>query len=786
MSALPAQNSGSAAPVQMTAAEYQAKYGQAPAVPVATNSAPVQMTAAQYQTQYGAPPPTPTDQLLAPVKALGKALIPKAVTDVTDIPSANKISKENIAASNKNTQQAQPVLDQIKALVSTGKTDPATLAQLADLHKQLVPAAAATVANEKEYTPTTERSLNLTPGQIIGDSASLGINAGLALEGGGAIADLATGGAEKVAATEIPKTLGQKALGLAKNTALSGTTGYGFDVAQNLSEGKTGGAIAKPGAGTAVGLLAPGALEVVGGIAKLGGSAYDVGKRIFNPVTDEEKALSAHVDTEAAKNVENGVPPTAPKTPAGEVVPEKAPTQENVESVKVPKYTEYLQEAQKQGVQPKEINFVSSLSPEDRQVGKEMYMATRNADKVYGPASSVRAADILGQNGVDLLKGLQTENSKAGKAVATAAEGLKGATVDATPVKNAITQTLSDHGITVNPEDGKLDFSQSHFDKELTPADTNYIEKVFQKVANLPAGENDAQQLHILKKQLDPILEYGKNPVSSVTSEPVRIARSFRASLDNTLDANFPEYNKANTDFKTTQDVLDQAHSIIGKKVDFNSPSSNKSFGQTMRTLLSNNKGRGALSDFLETLQGTADKYGVGKPGQNLANQEYIVNMLEKHFGSEAATGLASEVAKGINASDVAAHATKVGEFIKAPLESAGKAVQTIQERLAHISPEARKVAVGRLFGVLPEDTVEGGSKVKLPSEPQTPSSQPTKVINAAIPKTQSTNVSIPDITASPKEKVKLPTSKVVRESETGKTANLPKGKSQVNLPKKK
>jgi hypothetical protein len=45
----------SSAPIQMTRAEYQAKYGVAPAVPPAS-SAPVSMTTAQYQAKYGQNP----------------------------------------------------------------------------------------------------------------------------------------------------------------------------------------------------------------------------------------------------------------------------------------------------------------------------------------------------------------------------------------------------------------------------------------------------------------------------------------------------------------------------------------------------------------------------------------------------------------------------------------------------------------------------------------------------------------------------------------------------------
>lgn len=194
------------------------------------------------------------------------AITPNVVQDVADIPAANKVSKENMASDNAANDTIQQYKDQIKYLQSTGNTDDDTAERIVQLHQKIGDAAKAAVSSHQNYRPTTQRSLNLTPGEIAGDALGAGLNAGFALEGGAAIADFAKGGAltaEEIAAEQAKKALprGKKianaAINVAKGVAKSAPQGYAFDVVNNLSEGKTGGNIAKPGAGTIVSAALP-------------------------------------------------------------------------------------------------------------------------------------------------------------------------------------------------------------------------------------------------------------------------------------------------------------------------------------------------------------------------------------------------------------------------------------------------------------------------------------------------------------------------------------------------
>lgn len=339
-----------------------------------------------------------------------------------------------------------------------------------------------------------------------------------------------------------------------------------------------------------------------------------------------------------------------------------------------PKFAETVKNAQKQGFKEADINFLSTVDATDKPVMKEMFDTAVKAQS--NPRQVKRAADILGENVVDQVRQVQKLNSEAGKAVDVAAKKLKGVAVDATPLKDSVISTLDEAGVTI--KGNSLDFSGSVFKN--TPALQKELQRVFQSI---PDG-SDAYQLHIFKKSIDELVNYGAAG-EGLSGQISRIIKSFRASADDVLDAKFADYNTANTSFKQTKEFIDEAVSIVGKKVDLSTNEGAQAFGQAMRSAFSNSKSRATTLTFIENIQKVGKELKLVGSDKNVLDQAIFVTLLENTFGSEATTGLASEVAKGIKT------AKTVTKVLRNPITGSMDAIADVADKLQGISPEAKK-----------------------------------------------------------------------------------------------
>lgn len=450
------------------------------------------------------------------------------------------------------------------------------------------------------------------------------------------------------AAKAVTKTPGivKGAIAGAKTGAKAGLLfGASSGVSQGLKDNKSGEDIVKEGlVGGAIGGIGGG---VVGGL--IGGVSGGLESRALrdNILSAQEKA---------------GLRPSL-----AEAVTTKTKTD--------PKFNLIVKEAKKQGFGDSEINFLSTVSEKDKPVMQKMYDLTVKAQS--DPRQIIRAGDVLGENVTNQVKQVIGLNKKAGQAVDISAKALKGKGVDVAPLAQKITSKLSDVGISL-ADNGTLDFSQSVFKN--TPA----IQKELQKVIlSVPDG-SDAYQLHIFKKSLDEILDYG-TAGEGLKGSAANILKSFRSSADEVLDNTFADYNNANTSYKLTRDYIDMAKGMVGKKVDLSSKEGSQAFGQALRSAFSNNKSRPNTLKFIEDTHLISKQLGLTGSEKNLLDQALFVKMLEETFGSEAATGLAGEVSKAINKS------MSVIEGVKNPLKGAGQAAGYLAEKAMKISPEAKK-----------------------------------------------------------------------------------------------
>lgn len=362
---------------------------------------------------------------------------------------------------------------------------------------------------------------------------------------------------------------------------------------------------------------------------------------------------------------------------------EKAGLRPAVDPIKIterastdPKFKYLVDEAKKQGYTEKDINFLSTVAKEDKPVMKKMFDLTVKAQS--DPRQITRAADVLGDTVTGHVKQVQGLNSQAGKAVDLTAKALRGVPVDVAPLEQSIISKLDNAGIAIG-DNGTLDFSQSVF------KNTPEIQKEIQKVISSAPDGSDAYQLHIFKKSIDEMVNYG-TAGEGLSGSSANILKSIRNSADDVLDKNFKNYNEANTVYKYTRDFIDQAKEVAGKKVDLSTPQGSQAFGQSLRSAFSNNKSRGNVLKFIEDTQSVAKQLGLKGSKQNILDQAIYVDLLEQTFGSQATTGLAGETTKAIK---------KASELVAGGGSLGSKALNVAMagiDKLKNISPEEKQL----------------------------------------------------------------------------------------------
>lgn len=479
----------------------------------------------------------------------------------------------------------------------------------------------------QDFGAGAEKLLNpneLTPSQVVGDALQL---AGTAVGGkvAGAVAGKATG------AVGVGRGILQGAgTGAVTGSIMGGVTG----VAQELQskDEKTLGSVLGSGAKGAVTGAVGGAVlgSLIGSVS--GGLK---GRALRKAVLDEQVSSGTKVIN---------------------------PTSFNKKAVEI---------AKQQGFDDVDIQFLQTMKPTDRVKANKMIELAQKAS--VDKRAIERPIDVVGDGFVERIKFIQGKNTNAGKAVDAAAKSLRGQAVDANIIEQKTNALIDDLGIIKNPQGG-FDFSNSVFKN--TPELQKKLSKFLQEI---PRGQADAYDVHIFKKSIDELIDYGTKG-EGLKGKSANILKAIRTQADDVLDSSFDAYNKSNTDYKITREVLDQADDLFGKKVGL----SKERGGQLLRSVFSNNTQRPRVLSLIESVDKTAKQYG-GKVKDNLVDQALFTEILEDLYGTQATTSLQGQVRRAVSGTQ------KVLAGVRDPIKGAGEAIATLAEKTAGISPENKK-----------------------------------------------------------------------------------------------
>ena len=403
----------------------------------------------------------------------------------------------------------------------------------------------------------------------------------------------------------------------------------------------------------------------VGVPTRIGGSTVSRMAREYEP----SAARQARVDIESGGMPATNVT-TAPyrleETPRGAptVVSEVGPLPEPVPTRRALR-NPAQREAIKQGFDEGLIAMIREASPADRRNMLESLDIMEEATGNKRFSMENRTTDVAGQSVLKRYKAIREANTKAGRSIDRyARQNLKSQYVDFDqPVNNFISE-LQDMGIRQR-DDFSLDFAGS--DIEGLAGAENFLNRIVKRMAS--PRDMTAYEVHMLKKFIDEQVTYGKLQ-EGLAGRTEGVVKNLRRNLDNVLDENFQGYNTANTRYAETINAMNEFQDLMGRKIDFNSPSAPTAVGTKLRGLGSNIQSRGRLLDSLGELQTLGNRYG--QFDDDVINQAAFTMDLDRVFGTKADTSFAGQIGERVP--------TTKGEMTSAAVRAAANKVRGINQ----------------------------------------------------------------------------------------------------------
>lgn len=291
---------------------------------------------------------------------------------------------------------------------------------------------------------------------------------------------------------------------------------------------------------------------------------------------------------------------------------------------------------------------------------------------------SVSPFEVVGKPIVNRLKTLDTQVKQYATQLDSVAQDLKDISLaDVSKIDTAVMEGLKK--LQIGVKKGGLDFVGSSL--EGVGNSGTIVSNVYKRLQTA----KDAFDLHNLKKYIDANVSYGKR-LEGLDAGAERLLKTWRKSIDDTLDNQFEAYNKVNTELAKRispledlkgilknadgldTDLLSEKAGIIARRIT-SAAASNPEIKQVLRNLDSFTSTGGKTLGKIENLQ---DLYNVLNKYYDIAPKTGFQNLVKE--GTAEATGLYDEVASKIKGFAGATNATRqkaledyLGELLTKP-----------------------------------------------------------------------------------------------------------------------
>lgn len=327
--------------------------------------------------------------------------------------------------------------------------------------------------------------------------------------------------------------------------------------------------------------------------------------------------------------------------------------------------------ATKQGFGPGLVAMIKASTPDTRRKMAAMLDIVEKGKQNFRYSADNRPLNVVGDSVLNRIKVVREANRVAAVRLDDVANGLKGAQVDVAPAVDTFINTLTEMGMKYDPDTRSLTLIQGSATQDMPKVHKEAARILKRLQTTRETGVLDAFDVHVMKKWIDNNVDYAKTGKgkSGMIGSLDRAIKGLRHDLDAALDAQFPQYNKVNTQYAETRQALNDVQDIAGKRFDAGDDSAALTMGSLTRRFLSNAQSNGYLRDAISNLDATARKYIT--PGTDLVpyrpiqarsgvtpamleNDDLIgmalyADELDKMFGAASRTSLLGDVDKGVN-----------------------------------------------------------------------------------------------------------------------------------------
>lgn len=302
--------------------------------------------------------------------------------------------------------------------------------------------------------------------------------------------------------------------------------------------------------------------------------------------------------------------------------------------------------------------YVGAAKNADRQTRDRMVeMLTIRRRQMVDRAIDDRPLDIAGDEVFRRFQFLRDKNKGLRAELDATSKDLKGRKLDTGQVEDTVLELLDDLNMNI-PEEILLDSRKLRgfvggdepFNQTVIAADGSAKRMVREAVKLLDTASDDAFNAHILKKQLDTLIDYGRSD-SKLTPEGEKFIKPIRAAVNDILRDASPAYAKVNDDLSMSLGAINSLTDPLPKAIKDNiyKPNFDASLGKQMRKLESNYAAGDALKNALDELDNATASLG-GVFNVDVKRLVNFNNALDDRFGSSMAGSLAGQQEIGTKA----------------------------------------------------------------------------------------------------------------------------------------
>lgn len=245
--------------------------------------------------------------------------------------------------------------------------------------------------------------------------------------------------------------------------------------------------------------------------------------------------------------------------------------------------------------------------------------------------------EVVGKPIVARLKTLDEQVKNYATQLDSVAKDLKGVSIgDVAQIDKSVMEGLNKLQIGIT-NDG-LNFVGSSL--EGIGGSGKIIDNVFKRLQ----GARDAFDLHNLKKYIDANVSYGKR-VEGLDAGAERLLKTWRKSIDDTLDNQFEAYNKVNTELAKRISPLEDLKGILKNADGLDTDLLSEKAGIIARRITSAAASNPEIKQILRNL----DKFtsAKGKTLGKIENLQDLYNVLNKYYDIAPKTGFQNLVKEG-------------------------------------------------------------------------------------------------------------------------------------------